>query len=191
MASLKVLGMDPSLRHWGLAGGRYCTKTNKLEIKGLDVIESVSSTSKQVRQNSKDLLVASELFCGANSYAKDADITFVEVPIGSQSARAMASYGICIGVLGSLKESGINIIELTPTEVKKASVGKSTATKEQMIEWAMAEYPNANWPMKDVKGVTSVVAGRAEHMADAIATIHAGVQLDIFKQLIHLTNIGK
>lgn len=47
----------------------------------------------------------------------------------------MASYGICVGVLGALRATGIPFFEVTPLKVKMASAGKKTATKLEMIQW--------------------------------------------------------
>jgi len=90
-------------------------------------------------------------------------------------SRAMASYGICVGVLGALRASGIPFFEVTPREVKMASVGSKVATKEAMINWARQTHPEAGWPK---------AAAKAEHMADATAAIHAGLRTNEFKQLI-------
>ena len=49
---LKVVGMDPSLRNWGLAVGYLNTVTHKITIDTISVINPVISNSKQVRQNS-------------------------------------------------------------------------------------------------------------------------------------------
>jgi Holliday junction resolvasome RuvABC endonuclease subunit len=95
----------------------------------------------------------------------------------------MASYGICVGVLGALRASGIPFFEVTPTEVKLAGAGHKTATKEEMIAWAMAKHPEANWPMHQGK----VSAAKAEHQADAVAAIYAGVASNPFRQMLSLT----
>jgi len=42
-------------------------------------------------------------------------------------------------------------------------------------------YPHANFPM-----YRDEVAKKAEHVADAIAAIHAGVQTPVFKNLMRL-----
>jgi Holliday junction resolvasome RuvABC endonuclease subunit len=139
------------------------------------VINPVLPTGKQVRQNSLDLQASQQLCAGALSAVKDAQIIFVEVPVGSQSARAMASYGICVGVLGALRASGIPFFEVTPNEVKLASVGSKVATKNEMIQWASNTHPEVQWPK---------AAAKAEHVADATAAIHAGLNTNEFKQLI-------
>ena len=181
---IKVVGQDPSLRNWGLAVGTLNLETKKLTVDYVDLTNPVLPTGKQVRQNSSDLESALQLYKGASEAAIGAHAVFVEVPVGSQSARAMASYGICVGVLGALRANGIPFFEVTPTEVKLATVGTKTATKQEMINWAMAAHPEANWPMYKQKGETMVSEAKAEHMADAIAAIYAGMTCNSFKQVL-------
>lgn len=180
MAILKVLGMDPSLRNWGLAAGTLDTETGKLIVKHVNVLQAVIQEGKQVRQNSKDVSAAQQIMAGVLPYLNEKPhLIFAEVPVGSQSARAMASYGICVGILGSIRAMGIPFFEVTPNEVKMATVGIKTATKEQMIEFALINQPDANWPM--VRGKPS--AAKAEHMADAYGAIVAGLNTNEYKQL--------
>ena len=181
---IPVLGMDPSLNNWGLARGWYDPVTGALRIGTVEVVNPEFSQGKQVRQNSKDIERAEALFRDALEASNPAKAVFVEVPVGSQSARAMASYGICVGVLGSLRARGIPFFEVTPTEVKMATVGKKTASKAEVIERAVSLYPTANWPMQTKNGQQVPIASKAEHMADAIGAIEAGVQLPAFKQLL-------
>ena len=183
---LRVVGFDPSLRNWGVACGTLDTDTMKLIVKTVDVIQPVLPTGKQVRQNSTDLESAFQLCKSAMEIAKQAQVIFAEVPVGSQSARAMASYGICVGVLGSLRACGIPFFEVTPTEVKMATVGKKTASKAEMIRWATTEQPQATWPYYVEKGQQLLSQAKAEHMADAIGAIVAGLQTNPFKQAVPL-----
>lgn len=185
---LNVVGFDPSLNNWGLSRGvfKLSEGIDSLKIERLSVIQPEIPTGKQVRQNSKDIEAAAQLTQGAFEFAKGADAIFVEVPVGSQSARAMASYGICVGVLGALRISGIPFFEVTPTEVKLASFGTKTATKEQMIQWATKKHPEAPWPTYKRAGEVLVSESKAEHMADATAAIYAGVKSQPFQQLIRL-----
>lgn len=173
--TLRVVGMDPSLRNWGISKGTFNLDTQQVLIDELEVVTPILPTGKQVRQNSVDLESAKQLSDRAMAAAKDAQAIFVEVPNGSQSARAMASYGICVGVLGALRASGIPFFEVTPNEVKVTAVGSKVATKETMINWARYRHPEANWPK---------AACKAEHMADATAAIHAGLKSNEFRQLI-------
>lgn len=186
---LKVGGFDPSLRNWGIATGTYDTRNGKLSIETLDVIQPVKHAGKQVRKNSQDLACAQQLAQGAlDTFKQGLQATFVEVPVGSQSARAMASYGVCVGVLGAFRAIGMPFYEITPTEVKKVATGRSTATKREMIQWACDQHPEAPWPFQTKKGVTTIVESTAEHMADAVAAIHAGIQSAEFQRYLALAH---
>lgn len=175
---IPVLGMDPSLRNWGLASGFLNMETGVLSNVKLAVVMPKEETSKQVRKNSKDLEIAEILATSIQPFLENAAMIFVEVPVGSQSARAMASYGICVGILGVIKSAGATLIEVSPTEVKIAFTGKKLATKEDMIQKALELYPDANFPMHNGK-----ITSKAEHVADALGAIHAGVRTPLFQQL--------
>lgn len=191
MAKLLILGCDPSFSNWGLAGGVYDTATSKLEISWLDVISPVVNKGKQTRQNSIDLDRAKQLAKGFISWVKRVDLIAAEVPHGSQSARAMASYGVCIGILGTVANTRVPLIEVNAIETRKVITGKKEATKAQAIAWAMGKHPEAPWPMKSVNGVSSVVESKAEHMADAVAAIYAAMETDTFKTMAILANKDK
>ena len=179
---LRVVGLDPSLRNWGIASG--ILTQDELVITRVQTICPVLHTGKQVRQNSSDLESAMQLYEAAAMATRDADVVFAEVPVGSQSARAMASYGICVGTLGALRASGTPFFEVTPTEVKVVATGTKTATKQQMIQWAIRMQPDAGWPRYTKLGHTCVSEAKAEHMADAIGAIYAGIKLSAFKQMV-------
>ena len=172
------------MRNWGIAVGTYDLETKQLTIEHVAVTCPELSKGKQVRQNSLDLESAFQLYQGAITAAEGAQAVFVEVPVGSQSARAMASYGLCVGVLGALRANGIPFFEVTPTEVKLAGAGKKTATKQDMIQWAVATHPEANWPTYKQNGTTMISEAKAEHQADAVAAIYAGLSCNSFKQML-------
>lgn len=186
MAVIKVLGLDPSLNNWGIAAGTYDTTTKRLTIKHVNVIQRLKDDSKRVRQNSKDLAAAQAILKGLQPYLVEKPVVFAEVPIGSQSARAMASYGICVGILGAIRAMGTPFFEVTPNEVKLAATGNKNATKADMIAYGLREHPEANWPRKRDGTVT---AASAEHMADACAAILAGVAGNEFQQLAALQQL--
>jgi len=178
---IPVLGMDPSLRHWGLAESNLDLATGILTTPIGSIIEPKDMEGKQVRQNSKDLWLAEQLASPVIEFARKAKCIFVEVPVGSQSARAMASYGITVGILGAVRSLGIPLIEVTATENKKVFAGNSIATKQQMIQAAMEHYPGLSLPC-----FRGNVQDKAEHIADAIASIHSGVRTPLFKNLMRL-----
>lgn len=178
---IPVVGFDPSLRNWGIASSLLDLETGYLDTPHLTLVCPKDMEGKQVRQNSHDLHIANQLAEVVIPIAKSAKVIFVEVPVGSQSARAMVSYGVCVGILGSIRSLGIPLIEVTPTEVKQVFTGNKLATKDDMIQMAVKLYPNANFP----KRKTEVIA-KAEHVADAIAAIHAGVSTPVFQNLMRL-----
>jgi Holliday junction resolvasome RuvABC endonuclease subunit len=106
---------------------------------------------------------------------RDVDFIFVELPVGSQTARAMASYGICVGLAAWIE---VPLFVLSPAELKIAACGNKTATKEDMVNWAMTALPTADWILSKSK----VALNKNEHMADALAAIVAGVRSDTFKK---------
>ena len=177
---IKVLGIDPSMSNWGLAFATVDSDTMAIELERLQLVSTKpedKKVRKAVRQNSMDLRRAQELV-GAQLIAQQGRaIAIAEVPVGSQSARAMASYGICIGILASLR---IPLIEVTPNEVKLAGAGVKNATKDEMIQWAMKEFPNANWLTRRLHGEV-VPTDANEHLADAVGAIKAGVQTQQFR----------
>lgn len=179
-----VVGFDPSLRNWGISIGSLDMTTGQLTVLDLRVIQPVLPTGKQVRQNSEDLEAAKQLHEGAVDAAQGAQAIFVECPVGSQSARSMASYGICMGVLGALRSMGIPFFEVTASEVKVATYGNKNATKSEMIKWATTTHPEANWPTHVKLGKTLITASDAEHMADATGAIYAGCAGNEFKQVL-------
>lgn len=189
MSKIRVCGFDPSMRNWGIAVADLDLESGLLDEPTLSIIQPRDEKSKQVRKNSKDLALAKQLFEGAFNVAKTCKVVFVEVPVGSQSARAMASYGVCVGVLGSLAGLGINIIEVSPEENKRVLTGNKHATKESMIKAALTLHPTTNWPRQERNGATfkkGDLKGEAEHVADAIGAIYAGCATPTFQTLLKL-----
>jgi Holliday junction resolvasome RuvABC endonuclease subunit len=178
--------MDPSYNNWGLAFGVLDTVSGTLSIESLDVIKAEKITAKQVRQNHKDIEVSHQLSKAATEAAEGVHAIFVEVPHGSQSARSSATYGVCVGVLGAMRAAGIQFFEVSALEVKLAGAGNKTATKVEMMDWAQQAHPELVYPTRLQEGVICRIASKAEHMADAVGAIHAGLKLDSFKQLMQL-----
>lgn len=183
---IPVAGFDPSLKNWGIAEATLDLETGFLSTPSLSVIQPRDDDGKKkVRKNSTDLEKAEQLASGAFAAAARSKVIFVEVPHGSQSSRAMASYGICLGILGALKARDMEIIEVSAMENKKGFTGSKSATKEEMIAEALKLYPSANWPRRGGE----IIVGKAEHMADAIAAIHSGVNTPMFKNLMRLLTV--
>ncbi len=186
---IRVAGFDPSLTHWGITEANLTLPNGYLDPVNLEVIEPEELQGKQVRNNSNDLHRSEQLAKLAIEAAHRCKVVFVEVPVGSQSARSMASYGVCVGILGAIRALGIPLIEVTAFEVKKALTGSKNATKQQMIDAAVHLYPEANWPVYDRSGKgfqKGEIHSKAEHVADGFGAIHAGVLTPAFQNLMRL-----
>ena len=172
---IKVLGIDPSLNNFGFAVAELEHDGEKWSVKitNLHLHQTEPEKSKQVRKNSSDLERARLLSDAIRLYEPDADLIVAEVPVGSQSARAMASYGICVGLLAQIQKP---LIQVTPSQVKIAATGDKLATKEEMIAWAVKTYPTAPWLKQKEK-----ILNKNEHLADAVAAVHAMIKTDDFK----------
>lgn len=181
-----VVGFDPSLRNWGIAKGIYVPAEHKLIVNHLDVIRPTISEGTAVRKNAKDVEASEQLATGAWAVMEGVQAVFAEVPHSGQNSRGAIGYGVCVGVLGALSTSGIPLYQVSEGEVKKATTGNLKAEKKDTIAWAMQKHPEAPWPMQTQLGVTTVVAGRAEHMADAIGAIYAGIASKPFQQALLL-----
>lgn len=182
MSTVRVLGVDPSLNNFGIAKTIVDLETLKIKVESVYVIQPVKADDaarRVVRKNSDDLRRAIWLRDNLIKACHGFDLVTVEMPVGSQSARAMASYGIVIGVLSSCY---LPMIEVTATEVKLAGHGTKTATKKEMIAWGVAKHPDANWKTMKRKGVEELVASN-EHAADALASVYAGMDTVQFKMV--------
>lgn len=181
--TIKVIGVDPALRNFGFAVATVDVENDKIiSIDDLKLVKTEDDAGKKVRRNSDDLRRAREHVKALQMFSDPKNgtaLAFVEVPVGSQSARAMASYGVCIGVLASCK---CGMVEVTPTEVKVRATGQKTATKNEMIDWATELYPDAPWLTRTSKG-EKVLKNENEHLADAVGAINAGLQTQQWAQI--------
>lgn len=179
---VKVLGIDPSMNNFGYALATVNLETSEIIYGGIKLVSPPKATKKKtVRQNSVDLELSQFHFKELQKFVKLADVVCVEIPVGSQTARAMASYGICVGLLASIVDKPM--IQVTPLEVKLCSVGNKTATKREMINWAFSQNNSLNWLTRTLNG-DNILIDKNEHMADAMAAIKAGVSTNEFKTLL-------
>lgn len=178
---LEIIGIDPSLRNWGLVKTEYDTQTKQLLVKDSLLVQPTKLTGKH-RVNQADIHSAEQLYKASNSFIENAQAICIEVPTGSQSSRAMASYGICVGIIGSLKAKDIPIIQVTPLEVKKV-IGNNQASKLEVINWVTNKHPEYNLPMQTKKGIKQIITSKAEHLADALVAIYASLNHTDFKKV--------
>jgi hypothetical protein len=182
MNTIKVVGLDVAFANFGMVRATVCHGTNSsldgIFVDELKLLTTVGQDKKVVRKSSDDLRRAKELLHPLIRFCNNSTIAFAEVPHGSQSARASWSLGISVGVLAACP---VPIIQVSALEVKLATVGKKTASKAEMIAWAVSRHPDAEWLRHGKKLVAA-----NEHLADAVATIYAGMRTDEFKGLLAL-----
>lgn len=182
MSEIRIVGLDPSLSNFGIVIATVNINTLDIHVDKLILVETEREAGKTVRQNSDDMRRARMSYVAMNDACKGAAFAIAEVPVGSQSARAMLSCGVCIGVLAGCN---VPLIQVNPSEVKMAATGYKNATKGEMIEWAMRQHPYAAWLMRKSKGELVPVAAN-EHLADALAAIEAGIRTDQFQQAVSM-----
>ena len=180
---MRFISIDSSLANTGIALGEIKGYLEvNVEVIGLH--ETKKTTNKQVRASSDTISRGRSTF----QFIKHAihvhkpDFIFVETPSGSQSSAGMKSYGMTCQLIASLNPKPI---EVTPDEVKKASVGKKTASKQEMMDWAYEKYPGLNW---DINKSTGKLKNKNEHMADAIGIAYAGIKTDDFVRVYEIVN---
>lgn len=175
---IKIVSLDISMSNLGIAKGIFDTETKKLTITDCLTVCPLVSDNKQVRQNSKDVVRSRQLLDALVEHTKEADMVCAEIPVGSQTARAMASYGICVALIAVVQKIKPTFIEVSPNEVKMI-VGSKSATKKEVIQWVQSHHPEA--PLETFRGAISLT--KAEHQADAIVAIHAAMQTPVFNSL--------
>jgi len=173
---MRIVSIDPSLRNTALV---YSELTDGV-VKVIDsvTIETEKSKQKQVRASSDLIHRCDVLHRYVNKFLEkhSPEIIFVETPSGSQSASGMKNYGVSCYLIATLTPRAI---EVTPTEVKKATVGTKTASKHDMIAWAFDKHPEAPWVLRK-----EFPLAKQEHMADAIAIIYAGMVTPAYSWLM-------
>lgn len=192
MRTIKVAGIDPSLTHTGIAKGLLDIDTLEITIEKVLIAKTEGETGKTVRRNSDDLRRCSIITKLLYEELADVDVFFSEIPTGAQSSRAAFGFGMVIGILAGVRTSpGFkpSFIQVLPHQVKSNIPGGTRNTsKEEIVGWAVSNWPSAGWPARgggkyEVEGHGRFTAD-AEHMADGCAAINAGIVTDDFKNLL-------
>jgi hypothetical protein len=182
MKTIHVAGLDVAFANFGMARAEIdidVAMNMYVNVTDLKLITTEGLNKKTVRKSSDDLRRAREILEPLKTFCLNfVGVAFAEVPSGSQQARSSWGLGISVGVLASCP---VPVIQVSQLEVKMATVGKKTASKQEMIEWAVARHPAAPWLYSKKRLVAA-----NEHLADAVATIYAGMKTDEFKRLVAL-----
>lgn len=175
---MKFLSIDSSMANTGIAMGTI-GPTGIIMVANIDLVETAKTKNKQIRASSDTISrgrTTHRFIQNALALIKP-DVVFIETPSGSQNSSAMKSYGMTCQLIAGLLPPPI---EVTPTEVKVGSIGNKTASKNDMIQWAMNAYPKLPWQMHAGKP-----KAKNEHMADAIAIAWAGILTPDFLRVQH------
>jgi len=190
--TIRILGLDPSLTHTGWSVAEVCPiKREILDIIDAGTIITAPTKNKQVRASSDALFrartVKGELYSIIDQHS--VKLACSEIPSGAQSAKALYAFGIVVGLVASLP---VPVLEVTPREVKLATVGKLTADKEDMVRWAVDltyrvggtklwETGRKNdW---EIEICSKHVLKAEEHKADSMCGIQAAISSEQFRQL--------
>ncbi len=170
---LKIIGIDPSMSNWGMCKATLDVATMQWTVDDLILIETESESKKGVIKQSDDLRRARIVKEGMIEACEDASFAISEIPFCNPAGYSAANFnaGLVTGVLAACP---IPLIQVFPAEVKQKATGVRSATKGEMIEWAMGRFPDAPWRMRTLKGKRVPTAAN-EHLADAVASINAGL----------------
>lgn len=168
---INILGLDPSFRNWGWSMARV--NSSVLMFDDCGVITS-SPSKEDIPQNQKDIASCLQLYPGLLALTKKADIICIEAPHGSQSSRAMVSYGVCMAYIAAITHLNPNVVLVSANDVKRV-VGLKNPSKRDVINWVINTHSDIIIPKQ---------LNRAEHICDSIAAIHAAMQTNQFKELL-------
>jgi hypothetical protein len=170
---IKIIGMDPSMSNWGMCKATLDVVTMEWTVDDLILVETESESKKGVIKQSDDLRRARIVKEGMIEACADASFAIGEIPFCNPAGYSAANFNAGL-VTGVLSACPIPLIQVFPSEVKQKATGIRSATKGEMIEWAMNRFPDAPWRMRTLKGKRVPTAAN-EHLADAVAAINAGL----------------
>lgn len=179
---IKIVGFDPSMSNWGICKATLDVATMQFSVDDLILIETESESKKGVIKQSDDLRRAKIVQDGMIAACEGASFAIGEIPFCNPAGYAGANFnsGLVTGVLASCP---LPLIQVFPAEVKQKATGIRSATKGEMIEWAMKKYPDAPWRMRKLRGKMTPTAAN-EHLADAVASINAGLDSQQLQQAL-------
>lgn len=172
MSVIRIAGIDPSLRNTGYSLGKLDTNTRFYSVTRVGLIQTDKTKNKQIRANSDTLERTDKLLKGLSKAVEGVDLVFAELPSGSQTASGMKSYALSIALIAAVTQDKA-LIQVQPNDIKTTIGGRIQTTKQEIIDWAYQAFPEANWPVSK-KGI--LVKTKAEHIADSIAAIEAGLK---------------
>lgn len=161
-----ILTNDPSLTAWGWA----IVDWNGV-IVAAGCLKTVPENKKQrIRKGDDNVRRVNEISLALVKIIKKYNVNYIvtELPHGSQNAAAATMIGIVLGILETISVTmDIGIEWYMEADSKKAVLGKTASTKQEMIKAISKLFPDTPW-----KGV----GFRDEAIADAMAIYYVARQ---------------
>lgn len=186
---VQVVGFDPAGKNFGFASCSVDINTLVVQVDGLRLIKTKSEKLQGVRKISDDIRRYKEVLQAINQMCAGRAFAISEIPYfnpGSMPAALWNAGAVCM----ALAACPIPLIEVTPQEVKFAATGFRSGDKQEMIDWAVKTYPDAPWITVKRGGKQSLTADN-EHLADAVAAVHAGLQTAQFATVLQMLRAHK
>lgn len=182
---MQFISIDPSLANMGIVKGSINIVGGKtlIELDSYELITTKKSQVKTIRASSDTIDRCAYLHKNLTRVIEEfqPDVCFAETPSGSQSYSGALSFAISCFLISLCNPPAIQV---TPTEVKKFTVGSKTASKKEIINYIGEKYPGFLKKKKD----GSYLEGEMEHIADAVCIVEAGIQTNQFKQISKFIN---
>ena len=157
---MKILTLDPALRNTGWAIAELNDETQELTVLRVGVIQTKRKTGDSVELigNVRDI------FTQLTPLVNEVDLVVSEHSTMAQNASNALTNGIVTAVLSWIAMQKM-LITVTQNAGKYVT-GIDNPTKKDVVKWATPMLP------KDV----TVTASNLDHVADAIAVLHAAKQ---------------
>ena len=177
-----VLGIDPGLAFTGFAIARVQGRSDIIQsVQAIGLVESKVNYDLGNKSNGQ-VTRAGWLNTMLSHYITEykVDAIACEMPYLSGRAFANFAHGLTMGAIAALN---IPMLLVRPQQVKAAASRKS-ATKRDVILWALSRTKKdfLPWPTSRTPNTLGLefqgkqVAAYAEHLADALAAIQAGIR---------------
>lgn len=191
---ITMLGIDPGMQHTGYAVADVDLAARQIiMVRDMGVLTTKRENCRQVRRSSDDLRRARSLRTRLDALTKRyrIDVAASEMASTAPFVRIALNFGIMLGVLSSFD---FLLIELLPQDVKEAVTGNRSATKRDIVKWALGvpSEPGVRWPKAARPNKLELshngveIANSGEHQADALAVIHAALHSEQLAGIVSL-----
>jgi len=170
---MSVLAIDIAFSNLGFA------VISKGQLVGHGTIKTEKSKDKKDRASNDRASRAATIAKDLHNIIHLYDVAGIvgELPNGSQNAIAANGLGWACGVVVAVAECHVIPCEwISEGDSKKAAIGRRSASKDEMMEWARKEWPETDFPKAKC---------HFEHIADALAAyngLRSGVVVRCYGQ---------